>query len=975
MKRIASRIHPLFLPHPRRVRRASALALTLAVSAGSAPITAAPVKKKAPARTPSKASSARKMDKTGAKIPATSPPVSTKPQAGSVPSPATSPTVAPSAPAGSAKPAAPGMPTPDGAPVPVLPASVPPGPPPTPAAKLPPGMIKLDFRGTEVDSVLQAYALAYKWTVVKDPGLSGPVTIIETTPMDQKRAFLVLQAVLEVRGFAAILDGSILKIMPIKKAISSARTVRVPQPEQEPLEQNQVLTEVISLSNAEASVLAKDLQPLLTEGASLIGAAGANALIVTDHSANIDKLKTVIGALDKGAGNNEMEIFRLKHVPAKQMSEIINNLFKQIAPRTPPAPMGQPGQPIPPPQPGRPGAQGEARPAVAAVDDTRTNSVIVVGSTDNLKRVAELVHKLDEELNPHTETKVYEVKYAEAQRLAQLVNDALLKDPSAPSQSQQPSSPFGFFNPFERRAQGTQTTSFSAGQTRIVADTRANKLVITADEDVMKVVEDLLAQLDMPVEYETTTFVIKLRNQHAEDMAYVLAQAFGTQQQSFGGFGFFGGFFGNNNRGNDSRRDRRIPRRLNNDQDNRSDAGGPGGRFAGIPEGGFSPAGPGGTRIADAGGRPPLPEGAEQLAQFFYDYYGRGNRGSDATTGRTSDGKYVNLLQLRGNVLVNAERNTNSLIITTTPENAQAVRELVEDLDIETKQVLLEAIVAEVTLDKANKFGIDYLFDNLRDKFEGVFPVLPGTGPLGSDPLTSGLRATILRGDFRVILTAIGRDERVKILSTPSVFTSNNQEAEIDVTDRIPYLGGTTVGFGGQTQTSTTFQDVGLILNVTPRITAEGMVTVDVYQEDSNLIEFRNIGQNTIAPVTTQRVTDTSVTLRDGDTLVLSGLQKDAETRIKNKIPVLGDLPLIGNLFRSNTRQNRRTELLVFLTPRVVHTADEARALTQEELEKLKQRIPAAKTVIPNNGEPRGPELERLDLPKKDEGGRMRDEK
>lgn len=837
----------------------------------------------------------------------------------------------------------------------------PPGPPPAPAAALPPGMIKLDFRGTEIDTVLQAFALAYKWTVVKDPSLTGPVTVIETTPMNQKRAFQVLQAVLEVRGFTAMLDGSILKVMPLKRAISSTTNVRLPGADEVMLENEQVVTEVIALSNAEASVIAKDLQPLLTEGASLIGAAGANALIVTDHASNIRKVKAVIGALDKGAGNNEMEIFRLKHVPAKQMSTIINDLFKQIAPRTPPPPMGQPGQPFPQPMQG--GAKSEARPAVAAVEDTRTNSVIVIGSGENLKKVAELVQKLDDELNPHTETKVYEVKFAEAQRLAQLVNDALLKDPAASGASQPQGNPFGFFNPFERRAQGTQTTSFSAGQTRIVADTRANKLIITADQDIMKVVEQLLAELDNPVDYETTTFVIKLKNQHAEDMAYVLAQAFGTQQQSFGGFGFFGGFndFGGQG-GQQSRKDKRIRRRLDSEGNNRSDASGGGGlNVAGGPATGFKPGDPAGTRFADASGLKDLPPGSEQLAQFFFDGFFGGRRGSDATTGRTNDGKYVNLLQLRNNVLVNAERNTNSLIITTTPENAQAVRELVSDLDIETKQVLLEAIVAEVSLDNTTKFGVDYLFSNMRDKLEGIFPVLPGTGPLGgtADALASGLRATILRGDVRIIATALGRDEKIRILSTPSVFTSNNQEAEIDVTDRIPYLGGSTASFG-QTTSNTAFLDVGLILNVTPRITVDGMVTVDVYQEDSNLVEFRNIGQNTVAPLTTQRVTDTSVTLRDGDTLVLSGLQKDQKITTKNKIPFLGDLPVLGNLFRSNTRQNRRTELLVFLTPRVVHSADEARDLTGEHLKELEKRIPDAKKRIPSPKN-REPELEPID--------------
>lgn len=122
--------------------------------------------------------------------------------------------------------------------------------------------------------------------------------------------------------------------------------------------------------------------------------------------------------------------------------------------------------------------------------------------------------------------------------------------------------------------------------------------------------------------------------------------------------------------------------------------------------------------------------------------------------------------------------------------------------------------------------------------------------------------------------------------------------------------------------------------------------SVDVYQEDSNLTEFRKIGKDTDAPLTTQRITDTSVTLRDGDTLVLSGLQKTARTVTHHKVPILGDLPLIGNLFRSSAKRTQRTELVVFLTPRVMNNANEARGCSERDLERLQKTTPEAKSRI-----------------------------
>lgn len=841
------------------------------------------------------------------------------------------------------------------------PATATPAAPSAPGA--PPGTIRLDFHGTNIDTVLQAYAMAFKWTVVKDPACTGDVTVIETDPMDKKRAFQVLQALLEVRGFVPVLDGSILKIMSVKRAVSSSTLVRVVTPgESTPAGMRGFVRAVIPLSSAEAPTLAKDLQPLLTEGASIIGTQGANALIITDTEENIEALRTIIASLDKGAGNTEWRIFHLKHVPAKQMVDIITDVFKQIAPRTPPAPMGPPGQPQPPPQPG---AKPDVRGAVAAVADERSNSVVVVGSVDNLKRVEEIVAELDEKLNPHNETHVYEVKFADAGKLAQMVNDALVGGMgSGGGQSAQASfNPYG--NPFERRAQGTQVSSFSAGGTKIVADTRTNKLIITADTDMMKTVEGLLEELDKPVEYATTTFTIKLKNSNADDMAYVLAQAFGTSSPQLLN-PFYGGYYGGGQQGRGARQDRRIKRRQGDDSGRGARALGGGDEVASARTG-FRPADdPTGKLLADASGRPPLPPGAEQLAQFYYDpYFSQRRNGSDATTGRNSSGKYVNLLQLRNNVLVTAERNTNSLIITTSPENERAVRELVSDLDVEVKQVLLEAIVAEVTLDKEHKFGINYLFKDLKNQIESTFPVLPPTGPIGVGDLGSGFRYTILHGNFQAVITAIQTDQKIRILSTPSIFTANNQQAEIDVTQSIPYLKGTTIGFGGETSTSVDFLDVGLILNVTPRITADGMVAVDVYQEDSNLVEFRDVGNKAVAPLTSQRVTDTSVTLRNGDTLVLGGLQQHSKLITKNKIPILGDIPLLGNLFRNTSRSQQHTELVVFLTPRVLNNADEARALSQRELKRVQKTVPEAGPMMTQPVQPEHDGAPEDDEPKK----------
>jgi general secretion pathway protein D len=180
---------------------------------------------------------------------------------------------------------------------------------------------------------------------------------------------------------------------------------------------------------------------------------------------------------------------------------------------------------------------------------------------------------------------------------------------------------------------------------------------------------------------------------------------------------------------------------------------------------------------------------------------------------------------------------------------------------------------------------------------------------------------------------AVKSDTRFDVLSTPRIFTSNNATAEINISQSLPYVTSTSVDTTTGAQFyNYSFLDVGIILTVTPRITGNGYVTMDVDQTANDFVNYTSFN----APVVNQREAQTTVSVKDGETIVLGGIIQSQNTRTVNKIPLLGDLPLLGQFFRSHSSEKIKTELLIFLTPHIIRDAEAARKL-REQTEKSMQ--------------------------------------
>jgi general secretion pathway protein D len=292
--------------------------------------------------------------------------------------------------------------------------------------------------------------------------------------------------------------------------------------------------------------------------------------------------------------------------------------------------------------------------------------------------------------------------------------------------------------------------------------------------------------------------------------------------------------------------------------------------------------------------------------------------------GYDSNGKVIGVHDLTGQVTAISDPNTNSLIIVTTPDNLDLVKNVVDQLDKIPEQVMIQTIIVEATLDKAKQFGLEWSY---AQKSQGITNSLgQNFGLQSTTPALQGLSYALSGGDLTGFFNMLQTDSKYQVLSTPRIFTSNNMEAQINISQSIPYVVSTVQSTTGTYSYNYAFQDVGIVLTVTPHVTSNGYVTMDVTQTANDLQGYTSFN----APIVNQREAETTVSAKDGETIILGGMIRNQITATVNKIPLLGDIPVLGNLFRNTSKDNQKTELLVFLTPHVVRDPAEAKKLKDE---------------------------------------------
>jgi general secretion pathway protein D len=319
-------------------------------------------------------------------------------------------------------------------------------------------------------------------------------------------------------------------------------------------------------------------------------------------------------------------------------------------------------------------------------------------------------------------------------------------------------------------------------------------------------------------------------------------------------------------------------------------------------------------------------------------------------------------------VRVIADKDTNSLLVLSTPSDYEVIENALRKLDVVRRQVLVEVLLAEVTLSDELQFGIDW-FIRARNNTSGTLNLggLPPNGRVpGANnviPAFAGLQLINLTGnEVRAVLNTFGGDGRTKILAAPQIMVLDNEKAEIKVGDRI------SVQTQGQTGVATTpgvqlnsfqYLETGILLAVTPRINSGGMVTLEVNQEVSQPKAGTGGTATNPNPDVSTRNAKTSVAVASGESIVLGGLIRENVIRESSGLPLISKIPILGALVGSQHFVRDRTELVLIITPRIVSDPYQAREATEE----LKRKLPSLEGMLPKpkagppEGYPTGPEL------------------
>ncbi len=520
-----------------------------------------------------------------------------------------------------------------------------------------------------------------------------------------------------------------------------------------------------------------------------------------------------------------------------------------------------------------------------------SNTLIITDTGYNVRRIYDIVSKLDVAA-PRSSLAIYPIVYADAEEIKTLIEE-LYGTVETAEPDARASRTAARSRRTARTPEPTTGTGVTAGEkanyiSKVLSDERTNSLIALANETGHTVIQDLIGKIDIDVDPTSRSqiYVYRLEHAKAEDVVKVLEDlANGDSSRSAG-----------RNAGNQSTVD---------------------------------------PRLAAARAR----EAAAAAT------------GTAATEGAESGGA---IAAFESGLRIASDENTNSLVIIASRDDYEVIASVIRELDLKRKMVFVDAVILEMSATDTFKFNLAYHLPTIGDDFSGAVAGQFGTNSLGfSLASLTGLafgifgqsvQVPVVGPDgsaqivdipsFGVALEALKTNQLVNIVSSPSLLALDNEEATISVGRKVPFPINSGQSSFGTPLISFQREDVAITLEMTPRVNSENFVTLELkigVQE----IEGDTSGGSQAANggfITSERKLETSALVADNQTIVLGGLIGTTETESESKIPVLGDLPILGALFRNKSKTARQTNLMVFLTPHIVDDEED-----MEEIMRVKE--------------------------------------
>lgn len=546
-----------------------------------------------------------------------------------------------------------------------------------------------------------------------------------------------------------------------------------------------------------------------------------------------------------------------------------------------------------------------------------TNTLIIIERVDNLNRILKIIENFDVE----TEIEFIKIENADAAEVATKLLEifggtggssasAGARRQTANQRASSLTQQRNTGTRANRRNQNNQNIPAITAQStqesspvsfKVITDERTNSLIVIAYPSDMSKIKAVIEILDVKTdEIQEGIFVVRVLNADAEQIVSVLSALLGG-----GGGGFGGGF--------------------QNQRAERTSGFGGGSTFGGTTGG--STFGQGQTR--------------------------------QTISRQNTGGRGASIVAETDDVRITADPATNSVIIIGSRRDYEEIKDVIDELDIRRKQVFVEAAILEVSLDKIRSFGtnlsIGFTVNDSTLGFGGTaLPGVPSLLGVAANPdaatnLVSSLSGLFLGvvgeevdpdgsgpippiPSFSALFQALTSLTDVNVLSTPSIITTDNEPAEIIVADVIPFPTGSTVGDGGVTVQTIEREPVGIRLSITPQISEGDFLNLNILTEVSALRDAPVAGLNTaqFGIATTTRTADSAVVVKNGQTIVIGGLVQDRESVLQNRVPVLGSIPVLGNLFKFKQRQSTKINLMILLTPRIIENEIDMQRILEE---------------------------------------------
>lgn len=517
------------------------------------------------------------------------------------------------------------------------------------------------------------------------------------------------------------------------------------------------------------------------------------------------------------------------------------------------------------------------------------NTLVITDYADNLQRIGRIIASID---GPYSgDLEVVPLEHALAVDLAAILGRML-----------------------DEGNRGTGAAVDAGQRLSVMADPRTNSLLLrTPSKARLNLARALIAKLDQPTKQPGNVWVVYLKNAEAAKLAKTLQAVLSSSPIS----------------------------------DNSSSSG-----LSSLSGSGLTGAGLGDTSNTNNSTRN-ITNGSPGLG---------GGSSFGASTGSSSG----QLSAASGNVelnsggIVQADPSTNSLIITAPEPIYRNLRSIIEKLDVRRAQVFVESLIVEVSTDKAAEFGIQFQGlsgvgadgvrviggTNFNDPGSGS-NILGAATNLGS--VGRGLNIGVIDGQVNIpgigtisnlgfLARALESKANANILSTPNILTLDNEEAKIVIGQNVPFITGQFTNSGGNGATVNPFQtierqDVGLTLRVKPQVSEGGIVKLGIFQEVSSVVDSTNVS----GIITNKRSIESNVLVESGNIIVLGGLVEDRVTGNEEKVPGLGDVPVLGQFFRYDNRRRQKTNLMVFLRPVVVRNEDQAQSIVTNRYDYMRQ--------------------------------------